>query len=119
MLASVAEGMTRGANEMFSVFCYRRVLEAFLKLKASYEELPDGCITVLIHGRAGEEQLKIAVKERYVTVEETMDEPLVELSHLEAIRFFFGVDCVERERQPYYVRCLFPVPIWVYPADGV
>lgn len=119
MLAPVAEGMIHGGNEMFSVFCFRRVLEAFLKLKATYEELPDGCITILIHGRAGEEHLQIAIKDGNITVEETIAKPQVELSHLEAIRFFFGLDCVEREKQSYYVRCLFPVPIWIYPADGV
>ena len=45
--------------DMFNVFSYKRFVGAFLEFEASYKPMCDGTLTVLIHGFAGDEKLKI------------------------------------------------------------
>ena len=56
----------------------------------------DGTLTVLIHGFAGDEKLKITthaekIGGRYTTVEEYDGECELELSHRDAMAFFFSL----------------------------
>lgn len=118
-LENVAEQIRVGSGVMFSVFCYQRVIQAFMKLKAGYTVMPDGTFTVRIHGRAREEILTITVKNQEMTVTESMAEPMTELSHLEAMRFFFAPICEKRRQMPSFVQCWFPLPLWIYAADNV
>lgn len=118
-LEPIAEQVRIGSSVMFSVFCYQRVISAFMQLKAGYTELPDGNFTVRVHGKAGEENLMITVENQAVSVAETTEEPMVELSHLEAMRFFFAPVCEKRRYLPAFVQCWFPLPLWVYAADNV
>lgn len=118
-LEPIAESITVGAPEMFSVYCYRRVIEAFLQLKATCTPLPDGELTALIHGRAGDEQLRIAVSGSAITVEPTDAKPDIELSHLEAMNYFFAPTCAARLSAPMHVQLWLPIPIWLYHADAV
>lgn len=118
-LEPVAESVVVKTSEMFSVLCYKKVLEAFLKLKGTYTELPDGRITAWIHGRGGEEKLEVAVENGTVTVEETEEEPEYEFSHLEAMRFFFAPVCGQRRGGSEFVNLCFPLPLWLYSSDGV
>lgn len=115
----VAESVNAGCPEMFSVLCYRRVIEAFLRLKATYAALPDGEFCALIHGRGGDEQIRIAVKAGEITVESTDQTPDVELSHLEAMNYFFTPVCTARLTAPVHVQMWLPLPIWLYNADVV
>lgn len=119
VLEKLAENTEIRAGEMFSVFCYRRVIQAFLKLKTSYTKLCDGELPVLIHGRAGEEALMIRVADGEAYVETTEETPLLELSHLEAMRFFFAPVCVKRNQLPEFAANWFPVPLWIYSVDCV
>lgn len=112
-------GVDIGCCEMFSVLCYRRVLEAYLKLKATYCTLAEGSLTVLIHGRAGDEQLEITVSGSNVTVTPTDKTPEVELDHLQALRYFFGPSCYLRDTTPVVAQSWFPVPLWSYSTDAV
>ncbi len=118
-LEPISEGKTVGHPEMFSVFNYRRVLEAFLRLKATTEPLPDGSFTVLIHGRAGDEQFTVTVRNNEVSVTETDAVPEMTFSHLEAMNFFFAHMCTARLNAPAHVRLWLPVPIWLFNADAV
>ncbi|MBQ8397123.1 MAG: GNAT family N-acetyltransferase [Clostridia bacterium] len=118
-LEPIAESTTVGCPEMFSVLCYRRVIEAFLRLKATYATLPDGELTALIHGRGGDEQLRIAVKDAQITVEPTDKTPDLELNHLEAMNYFFAPTCTARLTAPMHVQMWLPLPIWLYNADAV
>lgn len=119
LLEPIAESVTVGCPEMFSVLCYRRVIEAFLRLKATYATLPEGELCVLIHGRGGDEQLRIVVRAGAITVEQTDAAPELELSHLEAMNYFFAPVCTARLTAPAHVQIWFPLPIWLYSADGV
>ena len=145
VLEGICSQLMITSKEMFSVLNYKRVLEAFLHLKATYTTLPDGELTVLIHGRTGDEHLHITVKDNVITVEDcgTFVEsigspnfaadiaenitssdaqqslPQLELSHLEAMRYFFSPDCVARRTAPDFVKVWFPLPLWIYAADCV
>lgn len=119
LLEPMGDGTDLACCEMFSILCYRRVIEAFLKLKATYATLAEGTTTVLIHGFAGEERLEISVKNRNVSVMVTDKEAEVELGHLQATSFFFGPNCYLRDTAPMVVQSWFPVPLWSYSADAV
>ena len=111
--------MATGCCEMFSILCYRRVLEACLKLKATYAKLAEGRLTVLIHGRAGDEQLEITVAEGQVSVVPTDKVPQVELEHLQAMHYFFSPVCYLRDTAPAVAQSWFPAPLWSYSTDAV
>ena len=138
VLEGICSQLKITSKEMFSVLNYKNVLEAFLRLKTSYTALPNGELTVLIHGRAGDEHLRITVQDNAVCVasidaavsvtditEDTTfanphsELPQVELSHLEAMRYFFSPDCVRRRTAPDFAKVWFPLPLWIYAADCV
>lgn len=118
-LETFGDGTDLGCCEMFSIFCYRRVIEAFLKLKATYSTLAEGSLTVLVHGRAGDEQLEITVANGNISVAATDKAPEVELSHLDALSYFFGPVCYLRDKTPVVAQSWFPVPLWGYSTDAV
>ena len=119
VLEPCGSGVSVGCCEMFSILCYRRVLEACLKLKATYCALADGSLTVLIHGRAGDEQLEITVTGGNVSVVPTHKAPDVELDHLQAMNYFFSPVCYLRDNAPAAAQSWFPAPLWSYSADAV
>ena len=149
VLEDICSQLKITSKEMFSVFNYRNVLEAFLRLKATYTPLSDGELLALIHGRAGDEYLQISVRDGEASVTrihpdhiraldpagskndtvvagptadaamQNTKSPQVELSHLEAMRYFFSPDCVRRRSAPDFVKNWFPLPLWIYAADCV
>ena len=76
-------------------------------------------MTVLVHGRAGDEQLEITVAGGNVSVTATDKAPQVELSHLDALSYFFVPCCYLRDKAPIVAQSWFPVPLWGYSADAV
>ena len=118
-LEPCGSGVSIGCCEMFSILCYRRVLEACLKLKATYAHLAEGSMTVLIHGRAGDEQLEITVANGNISVLPTDKTPDVELEHLQAMNYFFAPACCLRDTAPAVAQSWFPVPLWSYSTDAV
>ena len=118
-LFPIAESYEVISPKMCSVLCYERVVRAFFKLKATYETLPDGELTLLIHGRAGDERLLISVRDGIPSVSPT-DLPCDrELSHIDAINLLFS-SCDPRRRElPLFARDWFPLPIYMYSADIV
>ena len=108
-----------GFCEMFNILCYRRVLEATLKLKTTYATLAEGSMTVLIHGRAGDEQLEISVRNGNVSVTPTDKTPDVELDHIPAMHYFFSPICYARDTAPAVAQSWFPAPLWSYSTDAV
>jgi hypothetical protein len=104
---------------MFSILCYRRVLEATLKLKATYANLAEGSMTVLIHGRAGDERLEITVENGKISVLPTDKTPDVELEHIPAMHYFFSPVCYARDTAPAVAQSWFPAPLWSYSTDAV
>ena len=106
-------------SKMYSVLCYERVISAFLRLKNTYETLPDGELVLLIHGRGGEEQLLISVKDGVPSVEKTDRAPDVTLEHIEAMSLIFAPYCPDRIQLPSYARVWFPLPLYIYYSDAV
>lgn len=120
-LDPVAEGVHESCSMMYTVLDYRRVLNAFLKLKLSYTTLPDGKITLLIHGRGGDERLAVEIKDGVPAVYSIADDIPVELelTHLQAMNLLFAPVSPKRETLSSLFRLWFPLPLWVYRADEV
>ena len=106
---------------MYLILNYTATLEAFMALKLTYTTLPDGELTLLIHGHAGDERIRITVKEGKHTVERIHEETPVdmELGHLEATELLFGCISATRETDSALIRAWFPLPLWMYRADEV
>ncbi len=137
-LYRISEGYTIGSSKSFSVLNFRRVTEAFLKLKLKYETLPDGELRLKIHGRAGEENIVIRVRGGVGSVSEVGTEPFggtgpsdgigpsdgvgvccLELGHIDAMNLLFSPYCPGRSALPAAARLWLPLPLWLYKADAV
>ena len=121
VLYPLAEGYAMEINESYSVLNFVAVTDAFLALKATYTELPDGKLTLLIHGRAGDERITLSVEGGKTAVYPAAegDAADVEVGHLEAINLLFSSFCPARDRLPAFARVWLPLPIWMYAADEV
>ncbi len=108
-----------GHAEHFTIFCYENVIRAFLKLKTTYQNLPDGELKLFIQGEKLPEQLKITVKDNNVTVEETDEKPDIILKHLEAMRFIGSHYSEKRNDAPAFCNAWFPLPLYGYGLDNV
>ncbi len=120
-IAPVAESCQEGCSMSYTVLNYRLVTEAFFRLKATYDTLPDGVFSLLIHGFAGDERLTLSVSGgvpsvRPLAVGET---PNLELSHNEAMNMLFAPLSPARKTLPPVQRLWFPLPLWMYRADEV
>lgn len=120
-ISLIAEGVAVHPSMMYLILNYAATIEAFLALKLTYATLPDGELTLLIHGHVGDERLRIIVKEGKHTVETVSEDTPVdlELGHLEATELLFGCISADREIGPALLRAWFPLPLWMYRADEV
>lgn len=121
VLYTLAEGYALEINESYSVLNFAAVTDAFLALKATYTDLPDGALTLLIHGRGGDERitLRVAQGQPSVTCADEQTPADMELTHLEAINLLFSTFCPARDTLPDFARLWLPLPIWMYAADEV
>ncbi len=121
VLSPIAEGMSIQCSMMYNVLRYADAIEAFMALKLTYTDLPDGELSLLIHGFAGDERIRITVKNGTHTVTVLSEGTPVdmELSHPEATELLFSPVSGMRETQGYLVRSWFPLPIYMYHADEV
>lgn len=120
----ICGGYSVGHCDMFNVFSYKRFVGAFLEFEASYKPMCDGTLTVLIHGFAGDEKLKITthaekIGGRYTTVEEYDGECELELSHRDAMAFFFSLSSPYRTKISPAIRAALPIPVYIENADHV
>ncbi len=118
-LCSLCESYALETAKSFSVLNYKIVTEAFLKLKATYTDLPDGKLVLGINGRSHEEKLLIAVSGGSVSVDYTEEAPELVLDHLDAMNLLFAPVCPRRESLPYYAKIWLPLPIYLYSSDAV
>jgi predicted N-acetyltransferase YhbS len=114
-----AENVSIQDKENFSVFHYDRVIEAFLNLKAQTEKLADGEIVLQIHGKKRDENLLISVKDNLVTVANTDQKADYEYNHQEAMSVLFANYSPLRHNLPTQIQNWLPLPITIFPADGV
>ena len=123
VLYTLAENYALEINESYSVLNFAAVTDAFLALKATYTDLTDGTLTLLIHGQAGDECITLSVKGGRTAVRPATDaeaaKPEMELSHLEAINLLFSTFCPARVKLPACAQLWLPLPIWMYAADEV
>ena len=117
----MAEHVSLSASMSYTVLNYRLVLEAFLKLKLTFANLTDGTVTLLIHGYAGDERVRLTVKDSVPVVTEVSDEVPVdhEFTHMEALNVLFAPISPRRNDMNALMREWFPLPIWMYRADEV
>ncbi len=108
-----------GHCDMFSVYNYKRVIGALLKFKASREELVDAEFTILIHGKARDERLKISVKDNVTSVEDYYGDCTLEIGHREAATLFFGLRLPYLKKLSPAARAILPLPLYVESADHV
>lgn len=118
-LYRVCESYELVTDKSFCVLNYRAVLEAFARLKLTYISVPDGALSLLIHGRAGDERLRLAVLRGEVTVESYDGEVELELGHIDAMNLLFSPFCPGRDELSEFARLLLPLPLWLYYADAV
>lgn len=118
-LYRICEYYSTGPCKSFSVFNYRTVIDAFLRLKSTYAYIPDGALCLDIDGRGGRELIKISVIDGNISVDYTDDEPSVKLGHLEAMNLLFAPLCPAREKLPSFAKLWMPLPIYLYYCDAV
>lgn len=118
-LTDYAAEVIFGNSEQFTILNFKNVIAAFLRLAGTEAILADGAVTMLIHGRAGDENLEIEVKGGEIAVEPTKKAPDYEFTHVEAIDALFAAVSVRREKLPAAVRSWLPLPLFSYHVDGV
>ena len=118
-LVTLCEDYSLDCLMKVSIFNYQNIIEGFLKVKAQTVSLPDGSLTLLIHGCVGDERLCVTVKDNAVTVEKTTKKPDIELTHNQAIRFVCAPFSSERDCAAPFIREWFPVPFFCYSCDDV
>ena len=117
----IAEGIAVHPSMMYNILNYAAAVEAFMALKLTYAPLPDGQVTLLIRGYAGDETIRITVEEGKHTVESLPAGTAadMELSHLQATEVLFAPVSGIRETLSPLMRAWFPLPAWMYRADEV
>ncbi len=120
-LSPIAEGMSLGPSMHFNILNYKAAVDAFLALKLTYEALPEGAVSLLIHGYAGDERIRVSVKGGEGSVESIDAAAPVdyELTHPEAISFLFSPFSPLREAAGDLCKLWFPLPICMFHADEV
>ncbi len=120
-ISPVAEGMQTGCSMSYTVLNYALLMEATLALKATYTHLDDGVLTVLIHGRAGDECLTVTVKDNHPSVQPAPPHTPAdfEWSHLDAMSILFAPFSAIRNTLSSIPHGWLPLPIWMYRADEV
>ena len=74
-------------------------------------------MTVLIHGRAGDECLRLAVRDNEIRVEDFTGTPQFELDCLTAVRTFFSNYPTDRAAFPPAVQQWLPLPMFFSSRD--
>jgi len=115
----ISESYNISESEMFTVLNYKKVCEAFMKLRATYSPLIDGDLTLHINGYAKVEKIKLNVKDNQVAVTEIPDatEFDLTLSHREAMFLLFS--SVPQPQEAQVPPAWFPLPLHQFNADHV
>jgi len=121
MSASTKIAYSLSSNEDYcvNVLNYKKVIYTFLKFKSEEEKLADGKLSLFVHGYKGEEKLLISVKNNSVSVEDFDGEAELELEHIDAVRFLFGLYSPHRELVRPEIAAYFPLPLFIDRTDHV
>lgn len=117
-LSDVAEAFYLSSEQCLSVFNFRHTIEVLLGFKSSYTSLCNIDYTLLIHGKAKDENINICIKNNAVMVRYSQKEPDIILEHLTAIRLLFGIAPLKLDIPADFISVL-PLPFFVEGADNV
>lgn len=112
-----ADGFNIDGCEMILVYNFEKAIRAYLGAKARYAKLCDGAFAVLIHGKYGDEKLRIEVVNNKVKVEKFDGKADYELSHHAATRVFFSNLPADREAFPANIQQWLPLHVFLFPSD--
>ncbi len=120
----LCENASLGITYSFNILNYRNVLSAILPIQAEAYPAAKGTLSVLIHGYAGDTCLRLTVENGTASVEEipvpaVLPSGMMELTHLDAMQFFFGLYSPYRRQLPPALAPLFPLPIHLEEADHI
>lgn len=101
------------------VLCWKNVINAFLRLKAKHESLPDMKYVFLINGIRRTERISVSIKDGEVQVTETGEDADITLGAREAVSLMFSQSDSARRSLPPEVRAIFPLPMFLTGADAV
>ena len=102
---------------MILIYNFEKVIRAYLGAKTKYSKLCDGVLTVLVHGKYGDEKLRIEVLDNKAKVEKFDGKAEYELSHNAATRAFFSNLPADREAFPANVQQWLPLHVFLSPSD--
>ncbi len=118
-LVRFCEGYSVDLQKSFCVLNYKTVVESFLNLKSTYQQLPQGVLVLEIDGFAKKEKIAIVVSDTGISVEDSIVAPDLTLSHLDAMNLLFATICPARRDLPIFAQLWFPLPIFFYQSDAV
>ncbi|MDR3314475.1 MAG: GNAT family N-acetyltransferase [Oscillospiraceae bacterium] len=113
-LEKYGESYNAATSGSYTVLQWGTMLLHLLAAQAQLKDLPDGSIVVKIHGKQGDETLRINVADGQPLAEPTDEAPGLELDHLEAMRFFLAPFSTRREALPaaqVFLQTLLPLPL--------
>jgi hypothetical protein len=115
----IAESCSVRHSECYTIINFANTVRGLLKVKAQTEPMVDGVFNLLIHGFAGDEQIKIEIAQGKVTVQATDNKPDLELDHFQAVRLFFSLSSAERRGLTANAAQWFPLPLHCFSFDCV
>lgn len=118
-LCRICEHYSIEPSKFFNVLDYKQVVYAFMKLKSSYCDMPDGTLVIDIDGFSKKEKIQISVCDNNVSVEYSDKDADLSLSHLDAMNLLFASVCPKRETLPAFAKIWLPLPIYIYNSDAV
>ncbi len=114
----ICDDVTMANDQNYTVFHWKKVIGAFMRLKAASSRIPDGERSYLVHGVAGDEFFTITVRNGLPEIKEVTGAEIIELEHKEAVAYFFGLVSPGRFADGL-AASWFPLPLFVDSADHV
>ncbi len=115
-LSNICEAYKLTINHSINIFDYKTVIKAFMELKASYADMPDGEVAMKI----GDETILICAHSKKITIEDYTGKPDVEFSNLDAMLHLFspaGDFLNSTIKLPEPAKAWFPLPLFIPPLD--
>lgn len=123
LLSGIAEACSLQSCHNYSIFDWKKVIYAFLKLKSEYAGLAEGTLVIGI----GDETIRITVSGDYsITLEETAEKADIQLSSPEAVTVLLspagitaGSSCMKslNNSQRLCFQTWFPLPLYTAVTD--
>lgn len=115
-LMGLCESYQIQSLENLQVFSFERVVRAFFRLKAAFEPLPDGAITLELNG----EKLALEAEDGQVSVTPLAQDEDCDLSlnHHQAVSLLFGASTAFCAPElPAFAKVWFPLPALIHRPD--